>query len=118
MDFVDKFWSFLSANWGIMTGVAIATFLVGALRIMLVSLAYRGIVADLQWHRGSLLNLCPVSMEKIKEAVERQHPELAWILSRHLILAECFEKLKEHGLSFWSDELKSYCYKPFSSVSV
>jgi hypothetical protein len=117
MDFADKFWSFLRANWGVMTGVAIATFLVGAFRIMLVNLAYRGIVADIQSRGRSPLNLCPVSVEDLKETVERQHQELAWILSRHLILAECFEKLKDDGLIVWSNELKSYCYKPLPTVS-
>jgi len=113
MDFertIFSIWTFLKKNWAILIGVGAATFLVGSVKMLLVNIAYALIVREIEERRKTSLGISPVSIERLKEMVEAQHQILSWILSLKYILAECFDSLKDEGIIFWSDELKTYCY--------
>ena len=101
--------TFLKENWAIILEVGLATFLVGIIKILFVNIAYREIAREIEEHRRTLVGMSPVSIEKLKEMIGAQPQILSWLLSRRYILAECFDRLKDEGLIFWSDELKTYC---------
>jgi hypothetical protein len=111
---IFSLWTFLKENWVIVVGVGAATFLVRSVSMILVNIAYARIVRQIKDRGKTSLGMSPVSIDRLKEMVEHQHDMLAWILSRKYVLAECFARLKDEGVIFWSDELKTYCFSSHS----
>ena len=113
MDFgkiIFSIWTFLKENWVILIAVGAATVLVRSVTMFLVNIACGRIVREIEERGKTSSGVSPASIERLKEMLKQQHHTLSWILSRKYILEECFDRLKDEGIIFWSDELKTYCY--------
>ncbi len=107
---VISIWTFLEENWVILAAVVAATVLVRAVTMFLVNIACTRIVGEIEERGKTPSGMSPASIESLKEMLKQEHRTLSWILSRKYILEECFDRLKDEGIIFWSDELKTYRY--------